>query len=94
MSQKLRRRALRARLDRALQKAQASGHLHWFNAAFAAARCDNPTLNYRWAFIRLRNAILKRLVQRQPMTVETLKAEIFGPRRAGAASPVSEKASG
>lgn len=86
---KARHRPLRSKLDRALQKAHEAGKLQWFNQAFAEQRRLNPVLNYRTARVRLRNVIMKRLLRCQPMTVESLTAEIFRAPSAGVGSPAA-----
>jgi len=80
-----------ARVDHALNRAHASGKLQWFNAAFAAERCKNPTLNYRSARIRLRNVIARRLLRRQPLSVASLIAEIFRRETPADRPPVAQK---
>jgi hypothetical protein len=75
--QRERLKRLAATIDRALSDMHNSGKLQWFNAAFAAARCKNPALNYRRARIQLRNLIMRKLILRQPLDAKTLAAETF-----------------
>jgi hypothetical protein len=69
-------RALAAAVDRAIDRAQATGQLQWFNRLFAAARKQNPKLSYRVARIRLRNAMMARIGCGEWLTAELI-AEIF-----------------
>jgi hypothetical protein len=60
-----------------LNKLHNTGKLQWFNAAFAAARRENPALNYRRARIRLRRLIVYKLMHGQPLVAKSLAAETF-----------------
>lgn len=74
---------LAARIDRAIATANQAGKLKWFNRAYVEYRQDHGSLTYRSARLRLRKAILRRVMRRQPWNQASLVIEIFGKRSKG-----------
>ena len=85
---------LALRIERAIAAANQAGKLKWFNNAYREHRRNNGRMSYRAARLRLRKAILRRVLQHQPWNTGNLKAEIFGERRAADGSSVRKKESG
>jgi len=81
-------RRLGASVERAIATANNTGKLQWFNRAYVKHRQRNGNLTYRAARVRLRDAIVRRLMRRQPWNPANLIPEIFGAASPGRRPPM------